>query len=297
MNTDIRIDWHSGMEITPQTFIEMENSIAEYRMMVRKMIAANNFGIIPRTKFSIIPEVFNDTVLIKQVDFDVLLPSGQIAVLESSANITLSIPDKDATELYLTVEMGDKINNFERGGIPIVANELKLDLKALAEIRNAVPLLKLVRNNDTWTVYDHYIMPVMTARSSVALLEKLEELKLEVQKIVEHEHAELLEDRVLVMILLEQLSNFMVDGSLRDLMLLCMKIVTALSYSVYKHKTELNPPIIMDVEPYLNAFKAFLGDITVAMNDLKPTVVEVVKEPEPEPEPEPKPVDEWMPAI
>ena len=294
MNTDIRIDWQSGMEITPQTFIELENNTAEYRMMVRKMIAAKNFGIIPRTKFSITPEIFNDTLMLKQIDCDVMLPSGHVVVIESNTNISLNIPPKDVNELYLTVEMGDKLNSFNRGGIPIAANEVKLDIKALAEIRNAVPLLKLKRTGDNWAAYEHYIMPVMTARSSVALLEKLEELKPEIQKIVEHEHADLLDDRVLVMILLEQLNNFMVDDSLRELMVLCMKIVTALSYSVYKHKTDLNPPIIMDVEPFLNAFKAFLGDIAVAMNDLKPVVVEVVKEPEPEPEPV---VEEWMPAI
>ena len=296
MNTDIRIDWQSGMEITPQTFIELENNNAEYRMMVRKMIAAKTFGIIPRTKFSITHEIFNDTLLIKQIDCDLMLPSGHVAVLESNTNISLNIPDKDVENLYLTVELSDKLNNFNRGGVPITANEVKLDIKALNEIRNAVPLVKLRRNGDSWVAYEHYIMPVMTARSSVALLEKLEELKPEIQKIIDHDHAEFMEDRVLVMILLEQLNNFMVDDSLRELMVLCVKIVTALSYSVYKHKTELNPPIIMDVEPYLNAFKAFLGDVAVAMNDLKPTVVEVVKEPEPEPEPEPV-VDEWMPAI
>ena len=296
MNTDIRIDWQSGMEITPQTFIELENNTAEYRMMVRKVIAAKNFGIIPRTRFSVTPEIFNDTLMLKQIDCDVMLPSGQIAVIESSANITLTIPFKEVNELYLTVELGDKINNFNRGGIPMAGSEVKLDLKALSEIRNAIPLLKLVQNNNAWTVCEHYIMPVMSARSSVALLEKLETIKQEIQKIVTHEHAELLDDRVLVMILLEQLDNFMVDDSLRDLVVLCMKIVSALSYSVFKHKAELPPPIIMDVEPFLNAFQAFLGDIAVAMNDLKPVVVEVVKEPEPESEPEPV-VEEWMPMI
>lgn len=296
MNTDIRIDWQSGMEITPQTFIELENNTAEYRMMVRKVIAAKNFGIIPRTKFSITPEVFNDTLMIKQIDCDVMLPSGQIVVLQSSNSIPLNIPIKEASELYLTVELGDRINNFNRGGIPIAANEVKLDIKTLSEIRNAIPLLKLVQVNDNWTLHESYIVPVMTARSSLPLLEKLESLKPEIEKIINHEHAELLPDRVLVMLLLEQLGNFMVDDSLRDLVVLCMKIINALSYSVFKHKAELPPPIIMDVEPFLDAFKAFMGDIAVAMNDLKPTVVEVVKEPEPEPEPEPV-VDEWMPMI
>lgn len=294
MNTDIRIDWQSGMEITPQTFIELENNIAEYRMMVRKMIAAKNFGIIPRTKFSVVPEIFNDTLLLKQVDCDVMLPSGHMLVIESNTNISVNIPIKEARELYLTVEMGDRVNNFNRAGLPIAANEVKFDIKTLPEIRNAIPLLKLKLINENWTIHETYIMPVMSARSSVALLEKLDELKQETQKIVTHENVELLDDRVLVMILLEQLNTFMVDDSLRDLIVLCMKITNALSYAVFKHKTELPPPIIMDVEPFLNAFKAFMGDIAIAMNDLKPVVVEVVKEKEPEPEPV---AEEWMPMI
>lgn len=295
MNTDIRIDWQSGMEITPQTFIELENNTAEYRMMVRKMIAAKNFGIIPRTKFSISHEIYNDTLLIKQIDCDVMLPSGHLAIIESNANISLNIPIKEVNELYLTVELGDKINNFYRGGIPIAANEVKLDIKALSEIRNAIPLLKLVLVNDNWTVHPSYIMPVMTVRSSVALLEKLEGLKQEIQKIADHDHAEYMDDRVLVMILLDRLNSFVVDDSLHDLVVLCMNVVTALSYSVYKHKVEMPTPIIMDVEPYLDALKAFLADVAVAMNDLKP-FAKVVEEPEPEPEPQPV-VDEWMPMI
>ena len=292
MNTDIRIDWQSGMEITPQTFIELENNTAEYRMMVRKMIAAKNFGIIPRTKFSITPEVFNDTLLLKQIDCDVLLPSGQVAVIETSANISLNIPSKDVPELYLTVELGDRIVNFNRGGIPIAANEVKLDIKALAEIRNAIPILKLVQVNDNWTVYEGYIMPVMAVRSSVKLLEKLDLLKQCARKIMEHENINLMEGRVMAEVLIDQLMSFSVDDSSRELVLLCKRIASTLSYAVFKHKAELPAPNIMNIEPYLDVFMHFLDDIAVAMNDLKPAVVEVVKEKEPDPV-----VDEWMPMI
>ena len=286
MNTDIRIDWQSGMEITPQTFIELENNTAEYRMMVRKMIAAKNFGIIPRTKFS------NDTLLLKQIDCDVLLPSGQVAVIETSANISLNIPSKDVPELYLTVELGDRIVNFNRGGIPIAANEVKLDIKALAEIRNAIPILKLVQVNDNWTVYEGYIMPVMAVRSSVKLLEKLDLLKQCARKIMEHENINLMEGRVMAEVLIDQLMSFSVDDSSRELVLLCKRIASTLSYAVFKHKAELPAPNIMNIEPYLDVFMHFLDDIAVAMNDLKPAVVEVVKEKEPDPV-----VDEWMPMI
>ena len=266
MNTDIRIDWQSGMEITPQTFIDMENNISEYRMLVRKMIAAKNFGIIPRTKFSISQEVFNDVLLLKQIDCDVLLPTGQVVVIETNANISLNIPPKDVTELYLTVELGDRVNSFNRGGTPLAANEVKFDIKPLEEIRTAIPLLKLVQNNGNWSVYDGYIMPVMTVRSSVKLLEKLDLLKQSAQKIMEHNNINIMEGRVMVEVLIDQLTSFSVDDSSRELVLLCKRIATALSFAIYKYKAELPAPNIMNVEPYLDAFIQFLEDSAVGMN-------------------------------
>lgn len=294
MNTDIRIDWQSGMEITPQTFIDMENNIYENRLMIRKMIAAKNYGIIPRTKFAVVHEVFNDTLLIKQIDCDLLLPSGQVVVIELNVNRNLQIPDKDAKELFLTVEAGENTTNFVKDGIPHVANEYKLSLKTLDEIRNAVPLLKLQLDNENWTTYPSYIMPVMTVRSSLILMEKLDLLKQSLQKIVDHENVEIMEGRVMVMVLLDQLANFSVDDSSRELVLLCKRIATALSYSILNHKSELPAPNINDIEPYLNAFMKFVEDIAAAMNDLQPKVVEVKEK---EKEPGPPVVDEWMPMI
>ena len=297
MNTDIRIDWQSGMEITPQTFIDMENNISENRLLVRKMLAAKSFGIIPRTTFSLNQELVNGTLSLKQVTCDVLLPTGLVAVVETRVPINITIPDRQASELFLTLEVGERLMPFEKDGVPHVVNEYKFDFKELGDIRTVQPLLKLVASNGTWSVYDKFIPPVMSARSSLVLLEKLEELKKSIDKIISHEHAEFMEDRVMVMVLLEQLNSFSVDDSLRELLLLCKRIATALSYSVMQHKVELPQPNIMDAEPYLNAFQSFLGDIAIAMNDLQPKVVEVVKEPELEPEPEPPAEEEWMPMI
>ena len=255
MNTDIRIDWQSGMEITPQTFIDMENNISENRLLVRKMIAATNFGVIPRTKFLVSHEIVNNVLMLKQINCDILLPSGQVVVIENSLPMQLNIPQKEDQVLFLTVELGESIKTFKKDNIPHVAQEIKMEFKPLSEIRNAVPLLKLMQVNGVWSVFDPYILPVMSVRSSVTLLEKLEELKQETQKIIGHEHAMVLEDRVLIMLLLEQLSSFPVDDSSRELVVLCKRIASALGYSVYKQRPDLPSPNLMDIAPYLNAFK------------------------------------------
>ena len=184
MNTDIRIDWQSGMEITPQTFIDMENNISENRLLVRKMIAAKSFGIIPRTKFSISHELLGGVLTLKQITCNVLLPAGQVAVVETKAPITLTIPDKETNELYLTLEVGDHLVTFQRDGVPHVVNEYKFDFKALQDVKTQQPLLKLVQANENWSVYENYVPPVMTVRTSVPLLENLDALKQSADKIV-----------------------------------------------------------------------------------------------------------------
>jgi len=210
----------------------------------------------------------------------------------NNANITLNIPPKDVQELYLTIELGERLVNFNRAGIPLVANEVKYDIKPLDEIKTSIPLLKLVQDNGNWSVYDHYIMPVMTVRTSLPLLEKLDLLKQSAQKIMDHENLGILEGRVMVSVLMDQLAGFSVDDSSRELVLLCKRIASALSFAIHKQKAELPAPNIMNIEPYLDAFMQFMEDAAVAMNDLKPMVVEVKEK-----EPEPPVVDEWMPMI
>ena len=96
------------------------------------------------------------------------------------------------------------------------------------------------------------------------------------------------------MMLIDQLATFSLDDSSRELVLLCKRIATALSFSIYKHKSELPAPNIMDIEPYLDAFTTFLADAAVAMNDLKATVAMPVEE---EQEPEPPVEDVFCPMI
>ena len=115
--------------------IDMENNISENRLLVRKMIAAKSFGIIPRTKFSINHELLGGVLTIKQITCDVLLPAGQVAVVETKAPITLTIPDKETNELYLTLEVGDHLVTFQKDGVPHVVNEYKFDFKALQDVK------------------------------------------------------------------------------------------------------------------------------------------------------------------
>lgn len=299
MNTDIRIDWHSGMEITPQTFIDMETDIAENRMLLRKILAANAFGVIPRTKFSIVHELNGNTLKIKQILCSLLLPFGEIVVMESDDEFNVEIPFKEAKELYLTVEVTENVTNFIKADIPHLSNEYKFDFKALPEIKNAIPLVKIVNEGGNWTLYKNYIPPVISIRSSTAFGNIFDDLKSSIRKITEHPKICFMEGRVYVQVLADQLLSFFpVDESPRELILHCKRLMSALSHALYEpqpqaeesddpeqkqevKKLELPVANLNDIEPFFNAFATFLGEACIAMDDLKEKVVEIKKPEEP----------------
>ena len=44
MNVNARIDWHTGMEITAQTFIEFDENIARRQQVALRIANGNLFG-------------------------------------------------------------------------------------------------------------------------------------------------------------------------------------------------------------------------------------------------------------
>ncbi len=278
MNTDIRIDWHSGMEITPQTFIEMENAIAENRMMLRKILSAKTFGIIPKTKFSIDYEIVGNALYINQIQCCALLPTGQVVVLESNASQCYPIPMKDGCEMYFTVELQDNTVTFEKGDLRYIENECKFDFKALSEIRNAIPLLKLIGGNRKWAVYKDYVPPMVSIRSSIVLMEKFNEVKQCLGSLLAHENLSLIDNNIILRMVIDQVDLFSVDDGPKDLAGICEKVVSFLSYTLYGNRPETVPFSPFDAERYLNGFISFSNDALGAMTDLSPK-----KEDNPEP--------------
>ncbi|MBQ5997198.1 MAG: hypothetical protein IJL64_04950 [Bacteroidales bacterium] len=288
MNTDIRIDWHAGMEITPQTFIDMENDLGEHRMILRKILATQVFGVVPQSKFVLNYDLSNKDIQIREIECTLMLPSGQVVIAQSEEDLSVPIPDRKDDILYLTVSIGDKTRSYDRGGIPHIAYEYVFDCRTLDEIHDAIPLLKL-KNANGRAVDEDFILPVVSARSSLILMEKVDQIKQQIQKILEHESFQKLEDKLLVRLIAGQLLDFRADDSPRMLASRCSKLATVLSYPVFERSADLPEYNLLDIEPFLRRFIGFIGETLTAMDDLKPKPAEV---------PEPEPVEEvFCPTI
>lgn len=279
MNTDIRIDWHAGMEITPQTFIDLENDLAEHRMLLRKILAAQVFGIIPQSKFDIDYDVAGFNLTIRKFECTVMLPSGQVITDCSEEERTVSFPDQGDATFYLTVETGERVVAFERGGIEHVANEYCFSFKPLAAIRDAMPLLKFHRDNGACMACKDFVPPVVSVRSSIALMEQLDSIRQNIQKILDHSSFSMIENQMIPLLAADKVLRFQASDSPRQLAECCYQLAMTLSYPIFERKPELPEFNAFDASIFFSSFNAFLASTLTAMDDLQP------KQPEPEPEP------------
>ncbi|MBO6026748.1 MAG: hypothetical protein J6P73_05830 [Bacteroidales bacterium] len=284
MNTDVRIDWYSGMEITPQTFIEFENTIAENRMLIRRIVSSKVFGVVPKTKFKVVSEVVGNALYLRQISCNALLPSGQVIVIESAEEQCFPVPERDGCELYFTVDLKEDITRYDRGGLRYVANAFNYAFKSLPEIKKEMPLLKLLGGNKVWNLYKDYVPPMISVRSSIHLMELLDEVRQSVRKILEHDNLPIMNSYIMIHVLCDQLFSFAVDDSPRDMAAICEKIASALGYELFGKKPDIKPFNLIDAEQYFKAFSAYVANAVAEMDNLKPKmVVEVPDEPEVDP--------------
>lgn len=262
MNKDIRIDWHSGMEITPQTFINLEEEMAEYRLLFQKTLSSRMFGIVPWEKFSCDVSVKDSIVYIKHLDGKILLPRGQMIIVSMEHAVEVRIPEVDIECLYLTIEPLDDSIPFELNGVPHLRQKLKIGLKDLKDMDNGdklkglFPFAKLVKDQDEWSVYDGYVPPCVAVRSSSVMMYLFDSVVKSVNKFVAHDSIRKTSNGLIAHIMFGELASFSIDCSPAELIAICNKVYMAFAlilgyeYKAFDHS-------LMDVEPFFNKVLSF----------------------------------------
>ncbi len=290
MNKDIRIKWNTGMELLPETFIHLENQLAEYRTLLRKVQAAQQFGLIPGMPFEVEASVEDQTLFVKGLECHALLQDGGLVDVKSEVGQQWNLSSLSDSG-YLAVWLSDKEREYELDEVPFVANEYEFGLRSLETLPGTMPIAKVVCENGHWKLQDDYIVPVMTIADSQVLGEMINAMMQLVRQITAHEKFNYLRNHDMMRMLSEEMDS--VDKSQKPsaFATLCRRFVRLLSYVITEdpvHFTKYNP---YDIQLFLTQVCGFL----IKAYEILPTVEiieyqQVVKqEPEPEPEPELEP--------
>lgn len=287
MNT--RLNWHVGMELTPDTFIVSDNLKLEREVIIRKILASKMFGLIPDVKFELKCEALDGMLMVDAVRFNALLPSGDIIQIDDMKHNRRYEMKKRQCE-YFSIEMLQEKETYTINGIERLRNKYNLCFKSLPELEfpNVLPLLK-VSCQSVCRLDTDYVPPVMSMRSSIVLLEYVELISKNIKKIISHKNFTEQCQNLLVNMLTDNVIEFPVDGTPSDYAAECRKFVKVISACILKKKIEIPVFNINDMMQWFKWFESLCAESVKTLD----SIVEEVEEPKPAPksEPQPKPVE------
>ena len=267
MNKEIRINWNIGMELTPEVFIHLENQLAEYRLLLRKVQASKLFGLIPNTEFKATVSVEGDTLTMNEVKCQALLQNGEMVNLDVNETITTALGDRYDTG-YLAVWPTDETIEYEQDDVPFIENKCQFGLRSLEELPGSMPLAKLKREEGVWKIQEDYILPLIAMNSSATMVEMVDAIRQLVTQITRHEKFKFLPNHDLMTLLVEEMGSLDGNQHPKDFVVLCRRFVRLFSYLIPDE-----PMPIADYNPYdIQLFLFSICSFLIKAHELLPSI-------------------------
>jgi hypothetical protein len=90
MDINARINWKPGMELTTQTFLDMdENLDFRQQMAIRAALGDHCIGLLPNTPFNNDGLFYTNRFEIERLQYTALLPSGRIVQIDEAVSIAV----------------------------------------------------------------------------------------------------------------------------------------------------------------------------------------------------------------
>lgn len=264
MDIDSRINWMPGMELTAQTFRELdENLDFRQQVAVRAALGSSRLGLLPGAEFSCKGVFVRNTYEIERFRCLAVLPSGRI--LSADEKVSLTIPMLFGQEYYLTVGYGEGEHDFEKEGVPYVSRQKQYAIHSLDELdkEDLLPVARFRVSDGVFAVDPDFIPPCLLlsedgrfAGFGAAYAEKL-------QAIAAHANLEEGEGKRAVLRYLFQLKGYRWDGSVRDFIGLTREIAQAVDYYIVSPHTdkpvEVPAPTQYDIQKWLQWLTDYLS--------------------------------------
>ncbi|MGM9759335.1 MAG: hypothetical protein ACI30I_04365 [Parabacteroides sp.] len=240
MNVNSRIDWHTGMEISAQTFIEFDENIARRQQVALRIANGNLCGLIPETPFQCHGLFVKNTLEIDPLVCMALLPSGRI--LHVDERVTVTIPMLYGDEYYLAGKIGEQQIGFDKETVPFVSPQSEFALYTLAELSQGdlFPVMKFKVNNGVFSIDDSYIPPHLVLAGDPRYAEYLQQFIGLVRVLAEHANLESGEGKRCLIRYTFLLKNYSQQNRVHDLFQLLQEIMQAVDYYVVSPHTD-NP--------------------------------------------------------
>lgn len=275
MNINSRIDWKTGMAISAQTFLKLDENLHNRLQVANRATNGNEFGLIPFTEFDNRGGFVRNKLEMEHLTCMALLPSGKI--LHIDEKVTVTIPLVYGDEYYLACGFSEKELEFDVEEVPFVRPEYTYGIYPLSELEGTdlFPVMKFKVNDGIFSIDESYIPPSLCLSTNSHFQTYLEELAEKTQVLAEHPNLESGEGKRALQRYAYLLKNYDIQGRTYPFIQLTREIAQSIDYYIIKPHTET--PVVIpshseyDIATWLEWLNSYLHN---ASNILDKVVLE-----------------------
>ena len=264
MDIDSRINWMPGMELTSQTFRELDSNL-DYRQQiaVRAALGGNRLGLLPDAVFGCKGVFVKNTYEIERFQCMAVLPLGQI--LSADEKVSLTIPMLFGEEYYLTVAPGGEERTFEKEDVPYRAWRKEYAIHTLEELdkANLLPIARFRVAEGTFSVDPEFIPPCLMLSSDARFAQYGAAYAEKLQSLTGHVSLRDGEGKRALLRYLFQLKASRWDGSVYDFVRFTQELAQAVDYYIVTPHSdtpvEVPVPTQYDIQKWLQWLSDYLS--------------------------------------
>ena len=263
MDINARINWQPGMELTAQTFLDMDAGV-DFRQQtaIRAALGEHCLGLIPGTSFDAKGFFHANSYEIDRLRLTAILSSGRIIQVDEPASV--AIPLLYGAEYYLTVGFGDGKTLYEKDDVPYVRPRYSYAIQTQEEaIANDVfPIVKFTVKDGIFAVNDSFIPPCLLLSCEERFNIFRQQYTEMLCTIAEHKHLKEGDGKRLMMRYFFMMKSYDMQGRVADFIRLTHEIAQAVDYFImtpYADKVvEIPMPRQVDVAQWLQWLVMYL---------------------------------------
>ncbi len=244
MDINARINWKPGMEITDQTFLELDANLDfRQQMALRAALGSARTGLLPGTEF-------NNTGMFVKSAFEMerfrccgVLPSGRIVNADES--VSVPIPMLFGAVYYLTVGFGQQSVEFEKEGVPYRRPQYEYGVHTLQEVEQGdlLPVARFLVDNGMFSLDSNYIVPSLLLSADSRYQTYIDTLVERLQQLTSHANLENGEGKRALLRYMFRLKGYGLHHSVSDFILLIQEVVQAVDYYIVTPNVDPPAPV------------------------------------------------------
>jgi hypothetical protein len=274
MDINSRIDWHAGMEITAQTFRELDGNIDLRQGVIGRIAHAGLAGLLPDIPFCCRGAFVKNKFEIERLACMALLPSGRVLNMDEAVEI--AIPMLYGDKYYFTAGFGDNRTEFDKEGVPYSRPDYNYAIHSLEELEGSdlLPLMRFKVNEDVFSIDTDYIPPCLLLESDSRFADFIGRFTEKLSALACHEHLEKGEGKRALQRYHYLLKDYDPKNSVLTFIQLTREIVQAIDYYIITPNTE-NPAQIAacslyDVQVWLSWLEDYAGTAASILEKTEP---------------------------